>query len=53
MKKTYIEPKSVCVALKSEKLLGNLSGDGLNMKINSTDASGAAEGRRGGDWEDE
>ena len=52
MKKTYIEPKSVCVALKSEKLLGNLSGDGVNMKINNSGAANDAESR-GGNWEDE
>lgn len=34
-------------------IAASLSGDGVNMRINSEGASGVAEGRRGGTWDDE
>lgn len=54
MKKTYIEPKTETFVLKMESLLGSLSGDGVNMKINNTGAEYDGDSRGGGAfWDDE
>ena len=52
MKKTYIEPQTKSVVLKLENLLGSLSGDGVNVTVNNSDASYDAESRSGF-WDDE
>ncbi len=53
MKKNYIEPKTVIVAIGIEKILaGSLTGDGVNMDISSENALYDAESR-GSFWEDE
>ena len=56
MKKTYIEPNTISVVLKCERILGTLSsGDGnVHMNISSEGASSEAEGRRSNSiWDDE
>ena len=56
MKKTYIEPKMNVVAVSCVKMIaasGTLNGDGLDMRIKNTGASGEAEGRRGSSWDDD
>ncbi len=53
MKKTYIEPKTECITLKVEKLLGSLSGDGLNVSVSNDGATGEAESRQGRGFFDE
>ena len=54
MKKTYIEPKTECVIVKCGQLLQAVSGDGLNMRINSSSVEGAGDSRGGGSfWDDE
>lgn len=55
MKKTYIEPIITIVAVRSQNVLaGSLNGDGLNMRINSSSTTGAADSRRdNSDWDDE
>lgn len=55
MKKTYIEPMTKAVVLRYNAQLctSSLTGDGLNMKINSTSTSGAADSRAANDWDDE
>lgn len=52
MKKTYIEPKTVCMAVKCEQLLQSVSGDGLHVGIDSAAAEFEAEAR-GDFWDDE
>ncbi len=44
MKKIYIAPTMICVKMKTSKILmGSLTGDGVNMRINnSTFDSGSA-----------
>ncbi len=53
MKKTYISPKTECVALNCEQLLGSLSGDGVKMNIKNENAIDPAEGRGSLGWDDE
>ena len=56
MKKTYIQPNTITVMVATSGMIassGTMSGDGLNMSIKNSEASGAAEGRRGGFWDDE
>ncbi len=57
MKKTYIQPITNTVKISTVKMIagsGTMSGDGLNMRISNTEATGAAEGRRGSSvWDDE
>lgn len=53
MKKTYIAPTTICVKMKTSKILmGSLNGDGLNMRINGGTISGDADARSF-DFEDE
>ena len=59
MKKVYINPKmkkglTLEFSLLTSSQKGTLSGDGVNMDINNTGASGDAEGNTNGSfWEDE
>lgn len=53
MKKIYISPKTECVALNCESLLNQVSGAGLNMRINNTSVDGAADSRGSNSWDDE
>lgn len=54
MKKIYIEPETVSVFLKSEKLLNKVSGDGLRMSISNDGATEEAGSRRSNNvWDDE
>lgn len=53
MKKIYIEPKTECITLKVEKLLGSLSGDNLKVGISNTGAESEAESRQGRGFFDE
>ena len=57
MKNTYIQPITNIVKISTVKMIaasGTLSGDGVNMRIRNTEASGDAESRRGGSmWDDE
>lgn len=57
MKKTYIQPNTVSVKIATAKMIaasGKLSGDGWDMSISNTEASGSAEGRRRNSlWDDE
>lgn len=46
MKKTYIAPNMECITVAATNFLcGSLSGDGLQMNINNSAATGEAEGR--------
>lgn len=54
MKKIYIEPKTVSVVVKCEKLLGTVSGGGLRISISNEGATEEAGSRRGNSlWDDE
>ena len=57
MKKTYIQPIANIVKISTVKMIAlsgsTLSGDGVNMRIYDTEASGDAESRRGGSIWDE
>ena len=53
MKKIYIEPKTVSMTVKCEQLLSAVSGDGVNMRINSTSTDGAADSRSAGGFFDD
>lgn len=55
MKKVYINPTiKKGLTLESNLLTSSLSGDGLNMEINSTGATGDAEGNQNDSfWDDE
>jgi len=56
MKKTYKQPTTKTVKINTAKMIaasGNMSGNGLNMRISNSEASGDAESRRGGFWDDE
>ena len=55
MKKVYINPTiKKGLTLESNLLTSSLSGDGLNMDINSTGASSDAEGNQNDSfWDDE
>ena len=53
MKKVYIQPiVKKGMTLEANLLVSSLKGDGLNMDINSTGASGDAESRGGSFWDD-
>lgn len=53
MKKKYFQPiVKKGLFLESRLLVSSLKGDGLNMDINSTGASGDAESRQGSFWDD-
>lgn len=53
MKKLYIEPKTECITLKVEKLLGSLSGDGLSVGVSNEGASTDGDSRQGRGFFDE
>ena len=53
MKKTYIEPATKIVSVKSERILGAVSGEGISVGISNSAATYDAESRGGGSWDDE
>lgn len=54
MKKIYIEPMMKIVTIHCEGVIASsLSGEGVNMKINSGTIEGSADSRGGSFWDDE